>query len=204
MLAHLVGLSHWQVCLLVTYLFVQGAFFTVFPEEVILPTLGVLWSQGHVGFFEAFMASILGLTGGDLILLFLGRNFGIKLLKRRPFSWIIDSETLSTALDQVHKHGSWMVFVVRFIPMVRAPTFFACGMTTMSVWRFLKNDWAGLGIWIPFLILVGRHIGGSGSIEQAFHKLGLIMALLVGSAIFFSILRNFKKRQRMKIHEAET
>jgi membrane protein DedA with SNARE-associated domain len=159
MIEKLIGLSHWQIDLLVIYLFVQGAFFTVFPEEVILPTLGVLWGQGRISFAEAFAAAAFGLVCGDVILMLLGRHLGVRLLVKRPFSWVIDAEMLEYVQEKMRRYGTRLVFFVRFIPSVRAPTFFAAGISRMPFPIFLRSDLAGLAIWIPLLFVFGRHLG---------------------------------------------
>jgi len=202
MLEKLIGLSHWQIDLLVVYLFVQGAFFTVFPEEVVLPTLGVLWSQGRITFPEAFLSSTIGLMCGDVILLMLGKYLGMRLLVRRPFSWIIDAESLELVMEKVRRYGSRLIFFVRFIPSVRAPTFFASGMSNMPILEFLKSDLAGLVVWIPLLIVFGHRLGGSGSINQVFHKLGLLMLVLILTGVVTSIVRERRKRIRKRTEAA--
>ena len=202
MLEKLIGMSHWQIDLLVVYLFIQGAFFSVFPEEVVLPTLGVLWGQGRVGFGESCVAAVLGLICGDLILLTMGRVFGAKLLVKRPFSWLIDAETLASVLDKMKIYGPKLVFFVRFVPTTRAPVFFASGMARMPVRRFVMSDLAGMLIWIPLLIYVGHRIGGTGSLDQAFHKLGLMMLGLITCAVGASIYRERKKRLRERAKSA--
>jgi membrane protein DedA with SNARE-associated domain len=90
------------------------------------------------------------------------------------------------------------VFFVRFIPSVRAPTFFAAGISGMGFPTFLRSDLAGLVIWVPLLVVFGRHLGGSGSIDQAFHKLGLIMLALVSVGIVTSVVRSRKSRLRKR------
>lgn len=197
MLDKLIGLSHWQIDLLVIYLFVQGAFFTVFPEEVVLPTLGVLWGQGKVSFLESYLASTIGLICGDIILLMLGRYLGVRLLVRRPFSWIIDKETLKWVTEQMKKYGTRLVFFVRFVPTVRAPTFFAYGISEMPLLKFLQSDLLGLSVWIPLLIIFGRHLGAQGSISQAFHKLGLLMLIVIGGGLSANLVRE-RRRKRLR------
>lgn len=202
MIEKLIGLSHWEIDFFVFYLFIQGAFFSIFPEEVVLPTLGVLWGQGKVGFAESFVASILGLTCGDLILMGMGRFFGLKLLKRRPFSWILDAETIDAVLSKVQAVGPKLIFLVRFVPTTRAPVFFASGMNRMSVWTFIQADWAGMLVWIPLLIWLGHRMGGTGSLDQAFHRLGLLFLVLIATGIGVSIYRDRKKRIRERAKSA--
>lgn len=193
------GLSHWWIDLMVVYLFVQGAFFTVFPEEVVLPTLGILWSQGRVSFLEGYASALIGLTLGDLILYSIGRHLGLRVLAKKPFSLVLDADTLNGALEKVKRWGDWLVFLVRFTPTVRAPMFFASGVSKMPVLRFLRSDLAGLLLWIPALMLFGRRMGASGDLDQAFRKLGLIMLVLLLVGFGVTLYRERQKRLRLKI-----
>src|SRR4051812_33746886 len=60
LIARLDLLEHWQIAIFATSLLYQGIFLAVFPEEVIITTLGLLWSQDRIGFFEAWLAVCVG------------------------------------------------------------------------------------------------------------------------------------------------
>jgi membrane protein DedA with SNARE-associated domain len=47
-------LNHWQIDCLATGLLLQGAIFGLIPEEIIMMTMGVLWSQGKIFLSRSF------------------------------------------------------------------------------------------------------------------------------------------------------
>jgi membrane protein DedA with SNARE-associated domain len=195
MLNTLIGLGHWQICLLVIYFLWQGAVFPSFPEEVIIPTLGILWGQGRIGFFESVIAVQIGLMGGDSILLSFGRFFGPKLLTRKPFTFIAGPDTVKEATQKIHKHGPWLIFVTRFTPMVRAPMWFAAGVAKMPYWTFIRSDYLASCIHISILMFAGKILGEkSQSLNQAFRTMGFVMGALLLTAIVFAVVRERRKQ----------
>jgi membrane protein DedA with SNARE-associated domain len=195
MLNILNGLGHWQICLLVIYFLWQGAVFPSFPEEVIIPTLGILWGQGRIGFFESVIAVQIGLMGGDTVLMSFGRFLGPKLLTRRPFNLIAGPDTVEEATQKIHKHGPWLIFLTRFTPMVRAPMWFAAGVAKMPYRSVWISDYLASCIHVSLLMYAGRALGAqSQSLDQAFRILGGIMGTLFVSGIAFAFLRERRKR----------
>jgi membrane protein DedA with SNARE-associated domain len=200
MLNTLIGLGHWQILGLVVYLLWQGAVIPSMPEEVMVPTLGILWSQGRVGFLECVFAVQLGIMGGDLVLLSLGRFIGPQLLSRRPFSLIAGPESIEEASAKLRKNGSWLIFLTRFTPMVRAPIFFAAGVSKMSPLKFLRSDYLASWLFIPLLLIAGKTLGAnSSSLLGAFKVLGSVMGTFLLCGIAFAYVRERGRTQKKSL-----
>ena len=135
MLNSLSHLSHWQIDLIVVGLLLQGGFITVFPEELIMITLGVLRAQGKVSWIEAILAIQLGLLPANIVLVLAGKFFGLGLLDRKPFCWFLKRESIEEALRRSRKWGGWVVFIARFTPVIRAPKATAYRFSTISIGR---------------------------------------------------------------------
>jgi membrane protein DedA with SNARE-associated domain len=194
LLSTLAGLNHWQICGLVIYLLWQAVIIPSIPEEVMVPTLGILWSQGRITFWEGLFSVQIGILVGDLILMSMGRFLGLALLKRRPFSMLAGPDTVNEATEQIRKRGAWLIFITRFTPMVRAPIFFAAGLSRMSPWIFFRSDYLASCIFIPALMYAGMRLGASASsLEQAFRILGTVMAVLFVSGLTFAYFREKKR-----------
>lgn len=194
LLLQLSGLPHWKICAIATWFLLQGAVFTIFPEEVIVTTLGVLWSQQRVGFFEAMLAVQLGLLPANLILVTVGNKLGPGLFEIRPFRWLTNKRDVEDALRTLKRHGAWVVFITRFVPLIRGPIYFAAGLSRLRPLYFFKIDASASFIQIPLLLLLGGTIGrNSGSLISAYQKVGLGMAGLLGIGALFAFLRRRKK-----------
>ncbi len=196
LLLQLSGLIHWKIALLATGLLLQGAVFTVFPEEVVVTTLGVLWSQGRIGFFEAMLAVQCGLLPANFALVFMGNRLGTRLFHIRPFSWVLKPEAVEASLAKLRRAGIWVVFSTRFIPLIRGPVYFATGLSRLPLLHFIRTDALASCIQIPLLLLLGGTIGkNSGSLLEAYQRVGSLMLLLIGSVAVISIAKS-RKRQR--------
>lgn len=190
LLLQLSGLAHWKIALIATGTLLEGAVFTVFPEEVVVTTLGVLWSQHRIGFFEALLAVQLGLLPANLCLVFLGNRIGIKLLKIPPFKWILKPDAVVRSLERLRQAGSWVVFATRFIPLIRGPVYFATGLSRFPISRFFRIDCAASFIQIPLLLGLGATIGkNSASLLQAYQHVGVFMLALIGLMAVISLVK---------------
>ncbi len=158
LLHQLQQLTHWQIDLLVIWLLLQGAILTIFPEEVIMLALGMAWSQGRVGFFEAWLAVTIGLLPANAFIFSLSKYIGKGALKRKPFVWFVNADKVEASLEKVIKRRFWIVFVTRFTPYVRAPIYIACGLSPLKLRQFSSVDFLASLIHIPLLILLGGAI----------------------------------------------
>lgn len=180
LLLQLSQMETWKIALLVSGLLYQGAFFTVFPEEVIIVTLGILVSQGKISFLHAWAAVAVGLLPANSTTVFLCTRFGPKLLKIPPFSWAFKEKDIKASLAQIHKYGKGIIFLTRFTPMVRAPIYFATGLSGFGVLRFMAIDSLASCIQIPGLLWIGGRLGANAeSLLDAYKKLGLCVLVSI-------------------------
>lgn len=186
LLEQLSGLPHWQIGLIAAYLLLQGCVVPGVPEEVVITTLGMLWSQGRIAFAEAFAFVLLGLLPANAFTVVMTDRFGPQVLKRRPFRWMIDLQTAQPYLAQVRKWGGWIVPAARFTPIVRGPIYAAIGLSKFGVLRFMAFDALAACVEVPAFLLVGAYIGkNSESLTVAYAKIGAILgALLIGAIVF--------------------
>lgn len=195
LLVQLANLQHWEIALLATYLLYQGMVIAVFPEEVIIATLGLLWSQGRIGFFEALVAVWMGLLPANATTVFLGSRFGPRLLVIRPFCWIFKKEVIEESLFNMRKHRNWIVFVTRFTPMIRGPIYVAAGLSQIGILRFMKIDAIASCIQIPLLLMLGSWIGkGANSLMQGYQWIGIFMAAMLVSVFVVKWIVSRRKR----------
>lgn len=179
MLNLLNGLNHWQIDFLAMGLLLQGAVFAVFPEEVIILTMGLLWGQGRVTFPEALIFIQLGLLPANLAMVLIGKYLGNKKF--------LQKKRVREALQYLHRYGGGLIFVTRFVPLVRAPVYLAVGIAQYAPLSFVRIDaWASC-FQISSLLLVGRWVGThSESVMDAYKHIGALIASVM--AVFLVIL----------------
>jgi membrane protein DedA with SNARE-associated domain len=197
LLNQLNGLEHWQIASVATVMLLQGMVLAIFPEEIVFTTLGLLWGEGKIGFFEAWLAILLGLLPANSMPAFFGRKFGLRALSARPMSWVFKKEAVEAALVLLKRHGSWIVFLTRFIPIIRGPIYFATGVSQMSAFRFFKTDALASLIQVPLLLFIGKWIGkNADSLMQAYQRIGLFMlGLIVGVIVIRWIAKRLQPHQ---------
>ncbi|MCM0606660.1 MAG: VTT domain-containing protein [Xanthomonadaceae bacterium] len=149
--------SDLQILLSSILLLLQGMVLGVFPEESIILALGAFWGKGKVEFWQAFLAIQLGLLPANLGLVFIGRTFGTRCLQVPPFKWLNGSGAVERALVKVKKNSRLTIALTRFTPFVRAPVYFAVGLSGFKLSSFLKIDALASLLQISILLAVGRH-----------------------------------------------
>lgn len=194
-----IGLPEWQILLVTALLLLEGAIFTIFPEEVVICTLGILWSRGNVSFPGAWVAITIGLLPTNIFVVTIGRVFGMRILQRAPFRWFIDPSMVHEALAPVRKYGIGLALLTRFLPIVRAPIYFSIGISGFNPWTFVRSDVLASLVQIPLWLCIGRWMGTrAGSLMQAFQWVGMLFGgLLIGAALFrLAWGRRQKKKRR--------
>jgi membrane protein DedA with SNARE-associated domain len=189
----LAGLAHlppWQIACAATWLLLQACILPSLPEEVVITTLGMLWSQGRIGFLLALGAVLVGLLPANLAGVLIGRRAASGLSRFRPVGRALASRAAQDALGALRRHGDGLVVATRFTPLVRGPVYLACGASGMRPWRFFRADALAALVQVPLLLWLGARAGASaGSIVEAFQRTGLLaLGLLAGAAAIHAVL----------------
>ena len=196
LLATFAGFHGWQIGLTATLLLLQGVAVAIFPEELILLTLGLLWSQGRITMEEAWISVVFGLLPANALLFLIGRQIESRLGHFRLVRWLFKAGSANWALDFVRKFGPAVVIVTRFTPMIRGPVYLACGLSAMRMRTFIRLDFAASCVQIPLLLWLGRILGqNSGSLIEAYVLIGKVMAGLILAGLLTGFLI---KRARLR------
>lgn len=158
------------------------------PSEVIMGLGGMAVARGHMELWALVAVGTAGSVAGNWFWYWIGDGIGYRRL--RPFverhgRWL----TLTWSdVERVHrffvKHGQWVVFVFRFLPVGRTIVSLPAGMTHMPKWRFLLWTAAGAAIWNTVLASAGLYLGSN------FRELGrfvgpIAVAIGVGMAAWY-------------------
>jgi membrane protein DedA with SNARE-associated domain len=144
------------------------------PEDVILATGGVLaWLASDLagapltvgamlrdeGLLTMVVAGLGGILAGDTVIFLAGRRFGHRIADFRPLRRIITPSKLEAVEKLIRRRGNLVVCVARFLPGLRAPTFFTVGHARMPLWEFLLFDGAAALVSAPFWVCLGFWLG---------------------------------------------
>jgi membrane protein DedA with SNARE-associated domain len=144
------------------------------PEDIILVTGGLLaWRSSALE--EATLAGMLhdpgllamvgfglgGILVGDSIIFLAGRKLGHRVAELGPLRRIITPEKLTAAEKLLRRRGNLVVVVARFLPGLRAPTYFTVGHAKLPYWEFLLFDGAAALVSAPLWVCLGFYFGSN-------------------------------------------
>jgi membrane protein DedA with SNARE-associated domain len=134
--------------------------FPPIPSEVIMGLGGIAVARGTMEFWPLLAVGTAGSTLGNYVWFLVGDRLGIERL--RPFverwgRWLtLEWHDVEAATAFFRRHGQWVVFALRFSPLLRTVISLPAGLTHMRHVRFLIFTFAGAGIWNAVLILGGQ------------------------------------------------
>ncbi|MBF5040887.1 DedA family protein [Aggregicoccus sp. 17bor-14] len=132
------------------------------PEDISLILGGFLAHKGAASLPVMMMVGFLGILVGDSLIFVAGRRLGTKV-GRKPggfFARIVTPEKRAKVEGLFAKHGQKIVMIARFLPGVRAVTYFTAGSAGMAYTRFILWDGLAALASAPLFIWLGFHFGG--------------------------------------------
>jgi membrane protein DedA with SNARE-associated domain len=126
------------------------------PEDVSLVTGGFLAHLDAAHLPIMMVVGFFGIVAGDSIIFVAGRRLGAKVGTKQTgfFARIVTPEKRARVEALFHAHGQKIIMAARFLPGVRAVTFFTAGSAGMAYWRFIV--WDGMA---PLLVYLGYYFG---------------------------------------------
>jgi len=142
------------------------------PEDIVLVTGGVLaWLASDLphatlrgmlrddGLLAMIAIGLGGILAGDSVIFLAGRRYGARVADFRPLRRIITPEKLQLVERKIRTRGNVVVLFARFLPGLRAPTFFTVGHARMPYWEFLLFDGVAALVSAPLWVCVGFWFG---------------------------------------------
>jgi len=130
------------------------------PEDISLVTGGFLSYLEVANLYAMMAVGFVGILCGDSLIFLAGRRFGSQVGRASGFfSRVVTPEKRQRVERLFHRHGEKIVMVARFLPGVRAVTYFTAGSARMRYSRFILWDGiAALGS-APLFVYLGYRFG---------------------------------------------
>jgi membrane protein DedA with SNARE-associated domain len=176
------------------------------PEDVALITGGILagWGPRHHGVGSLWGMIFVGLAGilvGDSIIFRAGATYGEALLDTR-LGRHIPGEKVERIIGLFERHGAKFIMVARFLPGIRAVTYFVAGTTGVPYWKFLLFDGLAACVSAPFWVLLGYRAAKQRMLQKAWDTAKEVQIwILVGVAValaFWIVIALVRKRARKR------
>jgi membrane protein DedA with SNARE-associated domain len=175
--------AHLIYALLFFLLFLCGIGFPM-AEELVLLAGGVLVASGVLHPVLMLFSTFLGVITGDVLLFWLGRGLATRLTTSIYFTRWLSPRKLLKGRTFFAQHGNTTVFLARFIPGLRAPTFLLAGTMQMGLWRFVAMDILAAFIFVPIICgggyLFADHIDAVAAWFRSFERVCLTLLAITG------------------------
>jgi membrane protein DedA with SNARE-associated domain len=177
------------------------------PEDVALITGGYLAGKGPpIGVGSLPLMILVGLAGiliGDSIIFKAGASYGEALLQTR-LGRHIPGEKVERVIGLFERHGPKFIMMARFLPGVRAVTYFVAGTTGVPYWKFLLYDGIAACASAPAWVLLGHWAGKHRMLRKAWQYakevqigvIGIVLAIIV-VWVAFALIRRRMRRNRL-------
>ncbi len=161
---------------------------TLVSEDLTCIATGLLVAQGRISLVAGSSACFFGILLGDMLLFLAGRSFGRKAIQVIPLRWMLTPAAVDRASAWFRKQGAWVIFISRFLPGLRLPTYFAVGiLKTKTLWFFFYFSLAGI-FWTPTLVWLSSRLGlGAEALLAHFQNYGIWILLGVLVVAYFLV-----------------
>ena len=130
------------------------------PEDISLIVGGYLAYHGAASLPAMMVVGFAGILAGDTVIYFAGRRIGSRVGQRPGFfARVVTPEKRARVEQLFARHGQKIVMVARYLPGVRAVTYFTAGSARMSYVRFILWDGMAALVSAPVLVYLGYHFG---------------------------------------------
>lgn len=132
------------------------------PEDVSLILGGFLTFEGKADLLTMMAVGMAGILVGDSIIFFAGRRIGARVGAQPTGLWarVVTPEKRARVAGLFQKHGEKIVMIARFLPGVRAVTYFTAGSVHMRYARFILFDGLAALVSAPVFVYLGHYFGG--------------------------------------------
>ena len=165
------------------------------PEDAILIAAGFLVFKEISNLYFTLLVCFLGVMGGDIIIYYAGRKFGLDILKHKRFRRILPEKRLVKIEKMFNRYGTSIVFFARFTAFIRAPLYLSAGALGVRFLTFLFYDFLAAVISIPLVFSVGYYFGEEIEIAVKHVKQIEYLVTVILLAVVFFIIRWHRNRK---------
>lgn len=142
-------------------MFIENIFPPI-PSELIMGAGGVAVARGTMSFWPLLVAGTVGSTLGNYVWYLAADRLGYRRLKPLVARWgrwlTMRWSDVEQATRFFHRHGQWLVLVLRLSPFLRTMISVPAGLSHMPRWKFLAFTFAGAAVWNAILIQGGKFL----------------------------------------------
>lgn len=172
------------------------------PSEAVMPPAGWLASEGRMSFWVALVVATLGTIVGSVLSYWMGW-YGLHPLLEKYGKYV---HVTPRHLDITHRFfersgATTMVFLSRFVPVVRHLISIPAGSARMPMSHFLLATAVGGGLWNLALLYAGYKLGQNWQAVGIFVDEWKLTILGVAAAVALGIAFGYYLRRRRQLRD---
>jgi len=186
----------WIYVILFAIIFCETGFVVTpfLPGDSLLFVAGALAAAGDMYIHGLFAALATASFLGDNTNYWIGRYVGPRVF-RSERSRLFNPEHLLRTQRFYEKYGAKMIFLARFMPIVRTFAPFVAGIGRMRYGTFLFYSFAGSIAWVGSLAYAGYYFGNVPWVKQ---NLTLVIVIIVLVSISPGVIEYLRHRAAVK------
>ena len=164
------------------------------PSELVMPFVGYLVADGRFSPAASIFATSLGSIIGSLVSYYMGYYGGRPVVLKVGRYLLLNKEHLEWTERWFARHGSWTIFVSRFIPVVRHFISIPAGIGRMRPLLFAAYTLVGATIWNCFLLWCGIKLRENWTLVETYSRqVDIVMAIILGAAVVWFVLAHVRR-----------
>lgn len=185
--------GYWTYGIVFLIIFAEtGLVVTPFlPGDSLVFALGALASQHLLNIFVVWGVCFTAAVLGDSANYHIGKSVGRKAFNVK--SRFIKTEYLQNTERFYEKHGTKMIIMARFIPIMRTFAPFVAGIGHMDYRTFLTYNILGGFIWTTLFVWLGYFFGTIPAVE---HNFTLVIFGIIGVSLIPPIIEFIRSKMR--------
>ncbi len=172
------------------------------PSEIIMPFAGYLVFRGQFTLQGAALAGAVGCVLGSIPAYYLGQYGGRPLIERYGRYLLVSHRELDLADRLFSRHGHWVVFAARLLPVIRTFIAFPAGVARMPMGKFVVYTVAGSYPWCLGLAWVGMKLGEKWHTDPrlaaAFHRFDIVIGIALVAAVALFVWHKLREARRAR------
>jgi len=120
------------------------------PEEMPIVAAGILSHEGLARWWLALPVCFLGVVSGDVVLYWIGRRWGERVLNWRVVRWVLTASRAESLKKAYRQHAMKTVVTARHVMGLRAAAFLTAGMAHVPFWKFILADTVAAAVSVSF------------------------------------------------------
>ncbi len=172
-----------------------GLMIEVIPSEIVLSYGGYLIHLGEINFIGALIAGVIGGTFAQLFIYWIAYYGGRPFIDRYGKYILIKKKHVDASEAWFLKYGTGMIFLARFIPVVRHAISIPAGLARMPVSKFLLYTISAIIPWTVLFLMLGMKLGDHWDNIETYAKPYLTPIIVIAAvAILLYFLFQIRKK----------